>query len=190
MDIKKVLKQVKSSESTISMFLGIAAVAIVGVILFNYFRNYSTDSQVNKEGGQTVENGEIGASPTALPSKYTVAKGENLWQISERFYQSGYNWVDISKANGLANPNIITAGQELTIPKVEAKQITLADQEKTTEQPGAIKGEQYTVVKGDTLWNISVRAYQDGYSWVKIAQANNLDNPNVIHPGNTLVLPR
>ncbi|HUV71729.1 MAG TPA: LysM peptidoglycan-binding domain-containing protein [Clostridia bacterium] len=46
------------------------------------------------------------------------------------------------------------------------------------------------MVKGDTLWDISVRAYQDGYRWVEIAEANNLSNPNIIHPGNALTIPR
>ena len=28
-------------------------------------------------------------------------------RISEKFYKSGYNWVDIAKANNIANPNSI-----------------------------------------------------------------------------------
>jgi nucleoid-associated protein YgaU len=189
MEVKKVLKQVKASESTISMVLGIAAVVIVGIILFNYFRNYSTNSEVGNDVNPAVGNEEVGGNGT-LPTKYTVAAGESLWDISEKFYQSGYNWVDISKENNLTNPNVITEGQVLVIPKVEAKQATLATTEKTVEQPAAIKGDKYTIVEGDTLWDISVRAYQDGYKWVEIAKANSLANPNIIHPGNVLILPR
>jgi nucleoid-associated protein YgaU len=48
----------------------------------------------------------------------------------------------------------------------------------------------YTVVKGDSLWSIAVKAYGDGYKWVSIAKANKLDNPNVIHAGNVLVIPK
>jgi nucleoid-associated protein YgaU len=189
MEVKKVLKQVKASESTISMVLGIAAVVIVGIILFNYFRNYSTNSEVGNDVNPAVGNEEVGGNGT-LPTKYTVAAGESLWDISEKFYQSGYNWVDISKENNLANPNVITEGQVLVIPKVETKQATLATTEKTVEQPAVIKGDKYTIVEGDTLWDISVRAYQNGYKWVEIAKANSLANPNIIHPGNVLSLPR
>lgn len=46
------------------------------------------------------------------------------------------------------------------------------------------------MVKGDHLWGIAVRAYGDGYKWVEIARENNLVNPNLIHPGNVLSLPR
>jgi nucleoid-associated protein YgaU len=45
-------------------------------------------------------------------------------------------------------------------------------------------------VKGDSLWKIAVRAYGDGYKWVSIAKANKLVNPNLIHSGNVLTLPR
>jgi len=54
----------------------------------------------------------------------------------------------------------------------------------------SIDGDKYTVQKGDTLWEISVRAYGDGYKWVEIAEANDLANPDLIHRGNEFVLPR
>lgn len=47
----------------------------------------------------------------------------------------------------------------------------------------------YTVVHGDTLWDIAVKQYNDGYKWSDIARANNLVNPNIIHSGNILTLP-
>lgn len=57
----------------------------------------------------------------------------------------------------------------------------------TTDQ---ISGTSYTVVKGDSLWEIAEKAYGDGYQWVKIAEANKLVNPNIIHTGNVFTLPR
>ena len=53
-----------------------------------------------------------------------------------------------------------------------------------------ITGSSYTVVHGDNLWDIAVRAYGDGYKWVEIANANDLANPNLIHTGNLFVIPR
>jgi nucleoid-associated protein YgaU len=48
----------------------------------------------------------------------------------------------------------------------------------------------YTVAKGDSLWKIAVAQYGNGYKWVEIARTNKLVNPNVIHAGNVLTLPR
>jgi nucleoid-associated protein YgaU len=53
-----------------------------------------------------------------------------------------------------------------------------------------ITGNTYTVVRGDNLWNIAVRAYGDGFRWVEIARSNKLVNPHLIHAGNKFILPR
>lgn len=154
-------------------------------------------------------------SPTATPKVanndkkggvYTIAAGDTLWNIAEKTYKSGYNWVDIARANNLSSPNTIHAGNKLTLPKVDQKIATvntgvtnknLAPPKSTVQSPtqapvqaSKITGESYKTIKGDTLWSIAVRAYGDGYQWVKIARANNLSNPNLIHSQNTLKIPR
>ncbi len=53
-----------------------------------------------------------------------------------------------------------------------------------------ITSNTYTVVRGDNLWNIAVRAYGDGYKWVEIAKNNGLTNPNLIFSGNIIKLAR
>lgn len=53
-----------------------------------------------------------------------------------------------------------------------------------------ITGDTYTVVHGDTLWSIACRAYGDCYQWTKIAEANHLANPGIIHAGNEFTIPR
>ena len=60
----------------------------------------------------------------------------------------------------------------------------------TVAATATISGNTYTVVHGDTLWNIACRAYNDCYAWVKIAEANKLVNPGLIHAGNIFTLPR
>lgn len=52
-----------------------------------------------------------------------------------------------------------------------------------------ISGKSYKIVEGDNLWDISIRAFGDGYRWVEIARLNNLSNPDLIFPGTTLNLP-
>ena len=50
----------------------------------------------------------------------------------------------------------------------------------------------YTVAKGDSLWKIAKAHYGNGNQWRKIYEANRDtigDNPDIIHPGQTLNIP-
>lgn len=50
----------------------------------------------------------------------------------------------------------------------------------------------YTVVSGDSLSKIAKREYGDAAKWPLIHQANRdkIPNPDLIHPGQVLTLPR
>ena len=49
---------------------------------------------------------------------YTVAPGDYLWKIAQKFYGTGLRWGDIYRANTgtIRNPSLIFAGQVLVIP--------------------------------------------------------------------------
>ena len=188
--LKKWLKSLKLNESTISMILGGLVVVVVGILIYNYF------TSVGKQTGQPLSGDQQLAqelTPKGLPTTHTVAAGEDLWTIAEKYYGSGYNFVDIAAANKLVNPDRLLVGQTLEVPQVEAR-------DKTTEQPTEVKitpamsisANTYTVEKGDTLWGIAVKAYQDGYKWPEIAKANadKIANPDKIEVGMVLALPR
>lgn len=59
-----------------------------------------------------------------------------------------------------------------------------------TEWGEKITGNTYTVQEGDWLSKIAGRAYGDIFSYQKIAQANNIQNPDLIEPGMVLTIPR
>lgn len=50
------------------------------------------------------------------PRTYTVESGDTLWAIAERFYGDGNRYHEIANASGVDNPDLINAGQVLTIP--------------------------------------------------------------------------
>ena len=161
------------------MVLGAVVIFIVGVLIANYFKDKK--SQTLPEALTTVNQIEVG-------SPHVVVKGETLWSIAEDAYGSGYNWTDIMNGNNLKSETI-EIGQKLDIPNVASRMPT-STKITVVEPSGTIATSSYVVVKGDTLWDIAVRSYGDGYKWVSIAKANNLTNPNLIYPGNVLTLPR
>ena len=158
MDLKKLLKTIKLNESTISMLLGVLVIIIVGALIINLFGK--------KEEGEMIPAIGTEQENINLPTTHIVVKGEDLWKISEKYYDSGYNWTDIVKENSINNPNILLVGQNLTIPDV--KPIILNKEElipsptvttkleKDSNQQTITNNDEnsnkiYTVVKGDYL---------------------------------------
>ena len=179
------LGQIKWGESYTSLFLGAVVIVVVFVLLFSLVKSRSsmktqTTSTSTTANEQSLQN--------AVPRAYTVKSGDDLWSIAEKIYGSGYNWVDLANANKLQNPEVLYAGTKLVVPNVEPKMITV--QNNSVQNPSPITESSYTVVKGDYLWSIAVRAYGNGYKWTEIAKANNLANPDLIFSGNVLKLPR
>ena len=43
---------------------------------------------------------------------------------------------------------------------------------------------EYVVVKGDTLWDIAEKYHNDPFQYPKLAQMSNIENPDLIYPGD------
>ncbi len=129
----------------------------------------------------------VAAAPTAAAGATTeithvVQPGENLFRIG---LQYGVSWVTLAQYNGLTNPNGIVAGQTIKIPPANGQPPTSVPSPTATAMPpGSIT--YYTVQPGDNLFRIGQKF---GVSWVQIAEANGLVNPNQIVAGQTLKIP-
>ncbi len=174
--MQDLLKKLKLNEQNISMLLGIVVVLLVGSLLYNYFKSVNKPTSGQVSSTTSPEQVQV---PTGdkLPAEYTVQKGDSLWSISQKAYNSGYKWMDVYSTNKQAigsNADRLLVGTKLNLPKVEpAKAVTTSE---------------YTVIKGDSLWNILVKTCQNGYLWPKTAKANNLVNPNQVETGQRLTI--
>lgn len=105
-------------------------------IKLKQYRSWGTKTVTLKTGsssGQTQQKSKSnlkalvkykraqGNSPSnGLPKKYTVVKGDCLWNLAKKFYGDGSKYTKIYDANRNiigSNPNLIYPGQVLTIPK-------------------------------------------------------------------------
>ena len=102
---------------------------------------------------------------------HVVQRGETLSSIAARY---GTTPQAIVQANGLRNPNLIYAGQRLTISTGGGGGGTVA------------AGGAYTVRPGDTLSSIAAR---HGTTVSAIMRANGLASANYIYAGQRLVMP-
>jgi len=106
------------------------------------------------------------AQAPASNGTYTVVSGDTLSGIAQRY---GTSWQTLAAINGLANPDLIHAGDVL---KVTGGNVAAAPAENV-----------YTVVSGDTLSGIAAKY---GTSWQRLAQLNGLADPNKIYPNQKI----
>src|SRR2546423_1926858 len=66
---------------------------------------------------------------------------------------------------------------------------TLREQLDDPRRESADKSKRRIVVGRDALWLIAAREYDDPTEWPRIAEANDLDDPREITPGQWLLLP-
>lgn len=109
------------------------------------------------------------SQPSNSGTTYTVKSGDTLSGIAAKF---GTTYQKIAADNGIANPNIIYPGQVLKINGSGSTQTNNI-------------GRTYIVKSGDTLSGIAAKF---GTTYQKIARDNNIANPNVIYPGQKLII--
>jgi len=168
-------------DAIISLILGTILVIVIGVLTFSIISSTRKNVQQNENAEKTV----------TLPTTYIVSDGDTLWDISMKFYNSGYNWVNIAAENALDNPDGLAVGQELTIPNAKPIIVESGDilDGATTDVQKPLHSE-VVVLEGESLWSIAEREYRSGYKWVEIANANAIiTNPDIIYPNMVLRMP-
>jgi cell wall-associated NlpC family hydrolase len=140
----------------------------------------STPASIGILAGPGLVNG-----PT---STYRVVAGDTLSAIAARF---GTTVANLAAINHLSNPNLIFAGQVLTISGSaggggpgNAGRAGNGGSTATTSAPAA-SGTTYRVVAGDTLSAIAARF---GTTVANLAAINHLANPNLIFAGEVLTI--
>ena len=184
-------------ESYTSLLLGMVIVILAIILVAALFRDRDFTGSDQEKDISATQTGPL-TEPRA-GATYTVQEGDTLWTISEEAYENGFLWEQVAEANNLDSPDDISAGAEITIPEVPATptmpispttvpEYTVPQEEQKQQEIN--QNSSYSIRKGDTLWDISIRVYGDGYKWPQIAAHNNIPNPNIIYEGDTITFPR
>lgn len=154
------------------------------------------------KGGLPVDGGlQAPATGSAKAGTYTVVKGDSTWKVAQKFYGSGYKYVEIEKANKLKHNQHLRIGQVLVLLESSASTTVKSDALKEDLKAAPVvkdaktgTGEtKYVVKAGDSLWSIAGTQLGNSYRWSELYTANKQTvgrNPHLIYPGQTLVLPR
>lgn len=135
------------------------------------YNNLTNPDQLTVGQELRIPGREEIVTPTPSPATemmYVVRPGDTLYRIAQAFQA---NWMQIAEANGLVNPNQLYPGQVLKI---------------VATAPGPRPPFVHVVQRGETLFLISLRY---GLPWPAVAEANDLNPPYVIYPGQSLIIP-
>jgi cell wall-associated NlpC family hydrolase len=119
--------------------------------------------------------GPLDAASHAGPV-YEVVQGDTLWGIADRYSTTV---AAIESLNRIRNPNFILPGLRLRLPAGAHLRTGGA------WGPPALDDSRYVVRSGDSLWAIAARY---GTTVSVLAATNNIRNPNLIKPGQVLIV--
>lgn len=154
-------------------------------------------------------------SEPAPTTNYTVQAGDSLWKLAEEWFDDGYQYHQIARANNLAIHARLEVGQQLRKPS----NATVGEVAWSTEIPAEEQGltvtvpsqtapiaptkidpvmhmensQVYTVQVGDSLWSIAEKQLGSGYKWKEIYELNKNRigaNPGLIYQRAEILLPK
>lgn len=117
-------------------------------------------------------------TPTSTPEAfiYVVREGDTLGSVASEF---GTSLNAIIAVNDLANPNLLSIGQQIEIPQ----DVPVVRNSDGTVRPGE---RTHIVAQGDTLLGIAI---QYGKTLDEITAANNIVAAELLQIGQELIIP-
>lgn len=131
------------------------------IIIEKEMNGYGNSNGGNNSGSEESSNDNIESTVTI---NYVVKEGDTLSSIAS-IYGTTYEYI--ASLNGISNPNLIYPGQVLKIEVSKGDDI------------------YYTVKSGDTLSSIALKY---GVSYQTLVSINGISNPNLIYPGQVLLI--
>lgn len=124
-------------------------------------REYRTPETSTEETTDAQVGADRIAAAAPETGQYTVAAGDTLWGIARQFYGDGSLCWRLAAANGIANANLLTVGQVISLPALDALPAQATTQPKsarviqatqeTTQETGESSGKVYLSTRAEEL---------------------------------------
>jgi len=136
---------------------------------------------------------EAGTGPRETRA-YVVKDGDTLERIARRELGDGRRWREIQALNAGIDPRRLKIGARLLIagearPQAGSRPVS-SEPKRPAPAPSKVATTAYTVKRGDVLGRIAQRELGSAKLWPKIVELNPGVDPNRLHVGAVLRLPR
>lgn len=140
----------------------------------------SSDQPSNPSNMESGDTGQPDAVSQSEPQPDTASQAES---------DSGSNAESFTPAAEVPQQPETAASESSPAPSME-ETTTAPDQVETAQSEMPSGPPSYMVMPGDTLWSISSQHLSDPFDWPKLWNVNPaVANPDLIYPGNILMLP-
>ena len=152
----------------------------------------STSSTSSTPATPTTTATKTSVASTSAAIVHVVVEGDTLTSIAKQYWGTSQGWENIVKANPGLTPTNLKIGAKLNIPAKDSpivKTVATPTASGTTVAGG---GQDYEVVSGDTLSQISNKVYGDSKHWNLIYEANKKsigEDPAALVVGTKLTIP-
>jgi len=115
--------------------------------------------------------------------------GTWYWRVKPVFpsiYQGNASYSSVNSFQVIKTNEKTETAAEIEIPVIphEGGSNALGAQKNANKA-----GQKYTIQPGDTLGRIARQYYGDPMQWSRISEANNIQNPDLIYPGQVFIIP-
>ncbi len=212
-DFKQFLKLLYQPVTVAALAIGFVLVLIIAgllVLLARQSLRPQLESGVQDDHSSQVFVTELPgetdrvALQELLPVVYEVGQGDSTWRIAQAFYGDGSLYRVIELENDLVADQHLEVGMELVIPRLDRDieqdeqqqaeqnpEQDASDLEESVDTTSEVSEVAYTVVQGDSLWQIAEAYLGDPYRWPELYQQNShqISHPDLIYPDQVLTLP-
>lgn len=152
----------------------------------------TSPSVVPSSSSTNSASGKTSATATQAATVHVVAAGDTLTSIAKQYWGTSQGWENIVKANPGLTPTTLKIGAKLNIPAKDAVIVKTTAAPATSGATVAGAAQDYEVVSGDTLSQISNKVYGDSKHWNLIYEANRKvigEDPANLVVGTKLIIP-
>jgi nucleoid-associated protein YgaU len=160
--------------------------------------NKEVISSQGEEEFKDIDINEVQVSSSKL-RVHKVQQNDSLYKIANKYYRDESKWLLIFNANRdkLPDRNSLKIGTELFIPEEKTiiqstkEEITIPTLMQMTEVEDTKSSRRHTIQKGDSLYKIALKYYDDGLKWNKILEVNKeiIKNQNSLPVGAEIEIP-
>lgn len=162
-------------------------------------KNDQDHSTLVLPSAQDLTSQAIAVEQSNSRSLYEIQAGDTLWAIAEQYLGAGVRWTELQKEDGStfieAEASTLQIGQSIYIPSDESAS---SDPPPVPEPPISTPADSpefqaYTLVKGDTLWDVAQRELGEGRRWVEFLKEDGSTfteaEATSLHPGDVIYIP-